>query len=109
MNHGFSFWTAFPIVLGIAFTGGVAIERVVIRPVENASVITIVIVTLGLALLLNGLMSLIWGGGNRQFSGPFSTRTIDVGSVPISVQDIGIVVVSLLLVVLLGLFFRFTK
>jgi branched-chain amino acid transport system permease protein len=109
MNHGLSFWTAFPLVLAIAFAGGVAIERVLIRPVENASVITIVIVTLGLALLLNGLMSLIWGGGNRQFRGPFSTRTIDVGGVPISVQDIGIVAVSLVLVAVLGLFFRYTK
>ena len=109
MNHGLSFWTAFPIVLAIAFTGGVAIERIVIRPVENAPVLTIVIITLGLALLLNGLMSVIWGGASRQFNGPFSTRTIDVGSVPISVQDIGIVVVSVGLVVLLALFFRFTK
>ncbi|MBA3734740.1 MAG: branched-chain amino acid ABC transporter permease [Actinobacteria bacterium] len=109
MNQGLSFWAAFPIVLAIAFTGGVAIERVLIRPVENAPVLTIVIITLGLALLLNGLMSMIWGGGNRQFHGPFSTRTIDVGGVPVSVQDIGIVVVSILLVVLLGFFFRFTK
>jgi branched-chain amino acid transport system permease protein len=109
MNHGLTFWAAFPIVLAIAFTGGVVIERVLIRPVENASVITIVIVTLGLALLLNGLMSLIWGGGNQKFDGPFSTRTIDVGGVPISVQDIGIVVVSLALVAVLGLFFRYTK
>jgi len=51
----------------------------------------------------------IWGGANRQFSGPFSTRTIDVGGVPISVQDIGIVLVSIGLVVLLALFFRLTK
>jgi branched-chain amino acid transport system permease protein len=109
MNHGLSFWTAFPIVLAIAFIGGVAIERVMIRPVESAPVLTIVIITLGLALLLNGLTNLIWGGGNRQFNGPFSTRTIDVGGVPISVQDIGIVAVSLALVALLGLFFRFTK
>jgi branched-chain amino acid transport system permease protein len=109
MNHGLSFWTAFPIVLAIAFAGGVAIERIVIRPVEDAPVLTIVIITLGLALLLNGLMSVIWGGASREFNGPFSTRTIDVGSVPISVQDIGIVVVSVGLVVLLGLFFRFTK
>jgi branched-chain amino acid transport system permease protein len=109
MNQGLSFWAAFPIVLAIAFAGGVAIERVLIRPVENAPVLTIVIVTLGLSLLLNGLMSLIWGGENRQFHGPFSTRTIDVGGVPVSVQDIGIVVVSILLVMLLGLFFRFTK
>jgi branched-chain amino acid transport system permease protein len=109
MNHGLSFWAAFPIVLAIAFVGGVAIERVLIQPVENASVLTIVIVTLGLALLLNGLMSVIWGGANRQFRGPFSTRTIDVGGVPISVQDIGIVAVSFALVALLGGFFRYTK
>ena len=109
MNHRLSFWAAFPIVLAIAFAGGVAIERVVIRPVESAPTITIVIITLGLALLLNGLMVQIWGGDTRPFHGPFSTRTIDVGGVPVSVQDIGIVVVSLALVVLLGLFFRFTK
>ena len=109
MNHGLSFWAAFPIVLAIAFFGGMAIERTLIRPVENASVLTIVIVTLGLALVLNGLMSLIWGGANRPFDGPFSTRTIDVGGVPISVQDIGIVVVSFVLVGLLALFFRYTK
>jgi len=109
MNNGLSFWAAFPIVLAIAFVGGIAIERTIIRPVENGPVITIVIVTLGLALLLNGLMSVIWGGGNRPFRGPFSTRTIDVGGVPISVQDIGIVVVSFVLVALLALFFRFTK
>jgi branched-chain amino acid transport system permease protein len=109
MNHGLSFWAAFPIVLAIAFLGGVAIERTLIRPVENASVLTIVIVTLGLALVLNGLMSLIWGGANRPFDGPFSTRTIDVAGVPISVQDVGIVVVSFVLVGLLALFFRYTK
>jgi branched-chain amino acid transport system permease protein len=109
MNRGLSFWAAFPIVLAIAFAGGVAIERVIIRPVENAPTVTIVIVTLGLALLLNGLTSVIWGGGERQFKGPFSTRTIDVGGVPISVQDVGIVVVSFVLVALLALFFRYTK
>ncbi|HEY6069593.1 MAG TPA: branched-chain amino acid ABC transporter permease [Gaiellaceae bacterium] len=108
-NHGLSFWTAFPIVLAIAFAGGVAVERILIRPVENASVLTIVIITLGLALLLNGLMSVIWGGASRQFHGPFSTRTINVGGVPISVQDIGIVVTSLVLVAILALFFRYTK
>ena len=109
MNRGLSFWAAFPIVLAIAFAGGVAIERVIIRPVESAPTVTIVIVTLGLALLLNGLTNVIWGGGERQFHGPFSTRTIDVGGVPLSVQDIGIVVVSFVLVALLAVFFRYTK
>src|SRR5256886_17437676 len=47
MNHGLSFWTAFPIVLAIAFAGGVALDRVVVRPVENAPVLTILIIPLG--------------------------------------------------------------
>jgi branched-chain amino acid transport system permease protein len=108
MNHGLSFWAAFPIVLVIAFAGGVATERVFIRPVENAPVLTIVIVTLGLALLLNGLTSVIWGGAEKQFHGPFDPDD-RIGGFPVSVQDLGIVAVSLALVILLGLFFRYTK
>jgi branched-chain amino acid transport system permease protein len=109
MNHGLSFWAAFPIVLLIAFAGGVAIERVLIRPVEHAPVITVVIVTLGLALLLNGLSSVIWGGGDRNFPGGFSNSTFTVAGAHISYQYVGIVGVLAVLLVLLGVFFRFTK
>jgi branched-chain amino acid transport system permease protein len=109
MNHGFLFWEAFPLVLVIAFAGGVAVERVIIRPVENAPVVTIVIITLGLALLLNGLMSVIWGGADRPFNGGFSSRTIKLAGAHISIQYIGIIGVLAALLLLLGLFFRFTK
>jgi branched-chain amino acid transport system permease protein len=109
MNHGLSFWAAFPLVLAIAFVGGVAIERVVIRPVEQAPVLTVVIVTLGLALLLNGLSSVIWGGGDRNFSGGFSNSTFTVAGAHISYQYLGILIVLAVLLVLLGMFFRFTK
>ena len=46
------------------------------RSPELGYLITNVIVTLGLALALNGLTVQIWGGGSRPFHGPFSTRTI---------------------------------
>jgi branched-chain amino acid transport system permease protein len=109
MNHGFSFWSAFPLVLAIAFAGGVAIERVLIRPVEQAPVVTVVIVTLGLALLLNGLSSVIWGGGDRSFAGGFSNSTFTVGGAHISYQYVGVVAVLVVMLVVLGVFFRFTK
>jgi branched-chain amino acid transport system permease protein len=109
MNHGLGFWAAFPIVLAIAFAGGVAIERTLIRPFERAPALTIVIVTLGLGLLLNGVMSQIWGGGDRTFNGGFSTRTVKFAGAHISIQYIGMVGVLVALVVLLTLFFRFTK
>jgi branched-chain amino acid transport system permease protein len=109
MNRGLSFWAAFPVVLAIAFVGGVAIERVLIRPIENAPVLTVVILTLGLALLLNGLSTVIWGGGDRNFPGGFSNSTFQVAGAHISYQYVGIVGVLAVLLVALGVFFRFTK
>jgi branched-chain amino acid transport system permease protein len=109
MDHGLAFWPAFALTLALAFVGGVAIERIVIRPVEGAPVLTVVIVTIGLALLLSGLAAAIWGSEVKSFRSAFSTRAIDVGGVAVSVQDIGVIVVSLVLVVVLWLFFRFTK
>ena len=109
MNRGLSFWAAFPVVLAIAFVGGVAIERVLIRPIENAPVLTVVILTLGLALLLNGLSTVIWGGGDRNFPGGFSNSTFQLAGAHISYQYVGIVGVLAVLLVALGAFFRFTK
>lgn len=55
MDRGLPYWPAFALTLAIAFAGGVAVERVLIRPVEQASPIAIVIVTIGLLIALNGL------------------------------------------------------
>jgi branched-chain amino acid transport system permease protein len=108
MNH-MSYWPAFALTCAIAFAGGVLVERVVIRPVEGSSVLTIVIVTLGLALVFNGASSWIWGAQVKSFDSPFSTRPIHVAGVAFSLQDIGIIAVSLILVFGLWLLFQFTK
>jgi branched-chain amino acid transport system permease protein len=108
-NHGWPYWPAFVVTLVAAFVGGLAIHRVVIRPVERGSELTIVIVTIGLLLVLNGAATWIWTGEVRAVESPFPTRTIDVGGVAISLQDLGTIAVSIGVVVLLWLFFRFTK
>ena len=66
LMHHMSYWPAFLLTCLIAFAGGVALERTVIRPVENAPVLTIVIVTLGLALIFNGGSAWSWGGAIRR-------------------------------------------
>jgi len=109
LMHHMSYWPAFLLTCVIALAGGAAIERTVIRPVENAPVLTIVIVTLGLALVFNGASAWIWGAEVRSFESPFSTRPIHLAGVAFSIQDLGIIAVSLVLVVVLGLLFRFTK
>jgi branched-chain amino acid transport system permease protein len=109
VHHGMPFWGAFFLTLALSFVGGVVLERVVIRPVENAPVLTVVIVTLGLAIGLNGFTSVEWGSEVKKFPSPFPTRPIHVGGVAFSIQDLGVIGVSLALVLALGAFFRFTK
>jgi branched-chain amino acid transport system permease protein len=94
VDHGLSFWIAFPLTLAIAFVGGVVVQRVVIRPVERAPVLTLVIVTLGLATLINGAAGFLWGYIPRAFASPFPVRTISVGGVVASLQDLGVIAVS---------------
>ena len=80
-----------------------------IRPVERAPVLTVVIVTLGLFFLVNGAARWIWSPEVRSLPNAFSTRPIDVAGVAFSIQDLGTIAVSLGAVALLWLFFRFTK
>jgi branched-chain amino acid transport system permease protein len=108
MNHGVSYWPAFALTLAFAFVGGVAVERVAIRPVEHRPEIVIVIVTIGLLIAINGAVGWIWGGETKVFDSPFPNRTFDVGGVTMSVQDLGTLGVCLLTVLLLWTFFRFT-
>jgi branched-chain amino acid transport system permease protein len=108
MNHGLSFWPAFTLTLVVAFVGGAAVERVLIRPVEHRPEIVIVIVTIGLLIALNGLTGWIWGPEVKAFDSPFPLRTVEVGGVTISLQDVGVLAVCLITVALLWAFFRFT-
>lgn len=105
IDHGVNYFVAFPLTLAIAFASGVIIQRVVIRPVERAPVLTLVIVTLGLATLVNGAAGFIWGYVPRNFPSPFSVSTISPGGVAISYQELGVIgisgVVLLLIYVLL--------
>lgn len=107
MNH-MSYWPAFALTLAIAFVGGAAVERVIIRPVEHRPEIVIVIVTIGLLVALNGLAPWIWGPEVKAFETPFSQRTTEIGGVVISFQDVGVLGVCLATVLLLWAFFRFT-
>jgi branched-chain amino acid transport system permease protein len=100
--RGVSYWIAFPLTLVIAFAGGIAIQRIVIRPVERAPILTLVIVTLGLATLLNGLAGFIFGYLPRSFPSPFSVQTVDILGALASYRDLGVIAVSA--VVLLAIY-----
>src|SRR5260370_1254013 len=80
ISHGVNYFIAFPLTLGLSFVGVVLIERAVIRPVERAPVLTLVIVTLGLATLINGAAGFLFGYTPNYFSTPFSPPTLTIFS-----------------------------
>jgi branched-chain amino acid transport system permease protein len=94
INRGMSYWFAFPVTLVLAFAAGIAIQRLVIKPVERAPVLTLVIITLGLATLINGLAGFIFGYVPRSFPSPFSSDSIDLLGVFVSWRDVGVIAVS---------------
>ncbi len=107
VNAGLPFWVAFVITLVVSFIGGMVIERVVIRPVENAPVLAAVVVTIGLLLIFNSLAGWIYSYTVQDFPSPFPDRPL-LGAL-ITTRDLGVIAVTLIMLVLLFVFFRFTS
>lgn len=106
---GVPIWGAIALTLALSFIAGAVIERVIIRPVEHASVLTVVIVSLGLLLIVNQSAGWIWSFLIKKFPEPFPSDVYRVGDVRVSAQTLGIVVVLVITVVLLHLLFQYTK
>jgi branched-chain amino acid transport system permease protein len=108
LNAGVPYWWAFLATVIVAFVGGILIQRIVVRPVENAPILTIVIVTLGLLVICNSVAGWIWSYVQKPFPSPFSARPLWLGNIVFGAHDLGEIGVTLLSLLLLFLFFRYT-
>lgn len=103
-----------PFVLAFLLTpiicGGIGIllERALIRPLVGEPVVSIIIVTIGMSITLRAFAGMIWSYDTLDFPRLFSEEAIKIGSIIISPVDISVILITLGLVILLFLFFKFT-
>jgi branched-chain amino acid transport system permease protein len=108
-HHGWSFWTTFVFMLGASFLGGVGIHQAVIRPLQRAGELTVVMATVALLVILSGLASWIWQPDEKILTTPLAGGTWSIGTVAIPQQAVYDLLVVLGCVVVLWVLFNFTK
>lgn len=108
MQWGLSFWPAFLLTLVISFVGGIVIERTLFKPLTNAPVLVHVAGFIALFAILNSVAGLTWDFTIKQFPSPFGSSGF-LGSQLISTHQAGMIGVTLVLLLLLYGFFRFTR
>lgn len=107
INAGVPYWAAFFLTVLFAFVLGVVIERVVIRPVANSgSVLSVVVVFIALLVILNSVTGWIYSYTIKTFPSPFP-KELGIGKF-MSPHEVGAIGVTMVVLVLLYLFFRYT-
>jgi branched-chain amino acid transport system permease protein len=107
INAGVPYGWAFLLTVAISFVAGVVIERVIIRPVEHAPVLSIVTVFIALLVIFNSIAGWIFTYTIKTFPSPFPEQPL-FGNRFISSHELGAIGITLAVLVMLYLFFRFT-
>ncbi|WP_298875183.1 branched-chain amino acid ABC transporter permease [uncultured Bradyrhizobium sp.] len=108
MQWGVPYWGAFAITLVLAFVGGIAIERILFKPLAKAPVLTNVAGFIALFAIINSSAGLIWDFTIKQYPTPFGSSPF-LGSQLISTHQAGMIGVTLLMLVGLYFFFQYTR
>src|SRR4029079_11683618 len=108
MQWGIPYWGAFVLTLTVCFVGGILIERMLFKPLAKAPVLTNVAGFIALFAIVNSVTGLTWDFTIKQFPTPFGSSPF-LGSQLISTHQAGMIGVTLGLLVLLYLFFQFTR
>jgi branched-chain amino acid transport system permease protein len=104
---GVPYWLAFVLTVALSFAGGIIIERVVFKPIENAPVLSHVVVFIALFAIFNSLAGFIWNFEIKPFPSPFGSGALFGGIM--SPHQAGMIAVTLVVLALLYVFFRFTR
>jgi branched-chain amino acid transport system permease protein len=102
-------WATLILAIAVAALMGLAIERLAVRPLLGQSELAIIMMTIALATVLEGIATLVWGGEYKTYHGVLPTLTLKLGQISVPSESLIGLIVSGTAVVLLMVLFRYTK
>jgi branched-chain amino acid transport system permease protein len=109
-SYAHSFVISFVGALIFAAALGVFLEFIFLRRAKDPNVLSLILITLGFQMILYGLASWKWGADQRDFAFPISDFDIvNLGPAVLSYLNIATLLITLILMFILFLFFRYTK
>ncbi len=97
------------LALSSGFLMGILIERLTLRPLIGQPLISMITVTIFLSLVLEGLVSLIWGTYPLQQVTTFSRGSVKVGNIVLTTENLFAFGLALGSMLALIIFFRYTR
>ncbi|HEY4858682.1 MAG TPA: branched-chain amino acid ABC transporter permease [Xanthobacteraceae bacterium] len=88
---------------------GLATERIAIRPLQGAPQVNALIATIGLWMIFHHSAGWIWGYDPVRFPSLFPSDPLNVLGARVAQNSLGIIGVSVLVMILLYLFFAYTR
>lgn len=84
---------------------GLALEKFAVEPARGASVVTLIIITIGASILLRGLATLVWDKNIHPLKAFSGDAPIQIAGATLVPQSLWVLGVALVVVALLGWFF----
>jgi len=109
IRFGMPYWLVLVSTIVLSGFMGVLLERVVVRPIMNAPIFSIVIATIGASIVLRSSAGILYGYDVLPLPTIFSKDPIRLGVVNFTAMDAGVIGSSLVIMVALYLFFKLTK
>jgi branched-chain amino acid transport system permease protein len=108
IQSGWSYWAAFFFTVVVSFAGGLVVQRIILKPIEKAPVLTNVIVFIGLLLIFNALSGMFFDHTLKAFDSPFPKDSA-LASKYFSAHQLGSAGVLIVVLAALFTFFKYTS
>jgi branched-chain amino acid transport system permease protein len=109
VHFGLPFWLGFLLTLAFMFVFGILLQVVVLRPMIGEPIISVIMLTIGLSIFFQALMSWIFGEFVQPFPQVFETEMVNIGGLNVQTAYLMSFVISLLIMVGFFAFFKYSR